>query len=235
MHCAPAFFYGAHCTVVADTHLLGSRRAMAAAISTSTGGKGLDRVFMLEDAGNSGIDPAVDAHVLPLQFLALAWWESWIPTQKLKDETRGAIRKLARVNAAVWTGVNGPVTAAVATAHRLKWRFTSHCALQTDDGRELVLTRDPPAVVVKHVKLAVRRWRLARVIHDLPALLPPLPIRTNAWQPLSRRLLPDAVLLDESVLAQLMCGRGVPRDVKKIWSKDARAWFRSTAIGVQWL
>ena len=131
----------------------------------------------------------------------------------------------------MWTGVNGPVTAAVATAHRLKWRFTSHCALQTDDGRELVLTRDPPAVVVKHVKLAVRRWRLARVIHDLPALLPPLPIRTNAWQPLSSRLLPDAVLLDESVLAQLMCGRGVPRDVKKICSKDARAWLRSTAIG----
>ena len=95
----PAFYYGAHCSGIADSHLETSRRAAARAVGTATHGRQYDRALYMHDVAGSRLDPAFEAHALPLQFYALAWWESWVEPAELKKQFTAAWYKLA---AAAW-------------------------------------------------------------------------------------------------------------------------------------
>ena len=87
-------------------------------------------------------------------------------------------------------------------------------------------------MITKQVKLAVRRWRLAKVINEVPGVIPEKPDDFDATLHLSSTLLPDAVVSDETVLASLMkAGGHVPKDVRGLWKTEARPWLRSTATG----
>ena len=58
-----------------------------------------------------------------------------------------------------WEAVKGPAAAMVATAARLGWTAIDELTLITDMGEEIVMSKDPPAMVKKKVHEAVRRWR----------------------------------------------------------------------------
>ena len=129
-----------------------------------------------------------------------------------------------------------PMSAAVATAHRLKWRFRSPCTIETDTGKCLDMRKDSSAVIAKNVRLAVLSWRIARLTKQLPALLPPPPSSTTEHAAcVHSRLLPAHVVCDNPALSTLLRSKGaVPKAVAGIWSRDDRAWLKSTAIGAQW-
>ena len=91
----PAFYYGAHCSGIADSHLEASRCAVAKAVGTATQGKQHDMALYMHDVAGSRLDPAFDAHALPLQYYALAWWEKWTEPDALKRQFTDAWYKLA--------------------------------------------------------------------------------------------------------------------------------------------
>ncbi len=66
------------------------------------------------NAGGGRFDPAFDAHVLPIQAWAFAWWQHWQPVQALQEALAQAIMKLAETKGSVWQRVTGPVSALVA-------------------------------------------------------------------------------------------------------------------------
>ena len=230
----PAFFYGAQCSGVSDTHLEAARRDVAKAVGTSTRGSHHDRALYMSDVAGSRLDPAFDAHALPLQYYALAWWESWAEPYELRQHFASAWRKLAAAKWN-WNQVTGPITAVLATANRLKWHFTSAHRVVTDQDRVLDLLRDPPAYVVKQVNAAVRRWQLARVIRLVPNLIQRASTTTYSGAKITSKLLPADVIADSKALSSLLGSRrGIPKDVKGLWTRDSRPWLHSTAIGAQW-
>ena len=82
---APAFFYGVQCCGVSDAHIATSRRAVAKAVGTGVHGRQVDRALLIDDVAGSHLDPAFEAHVLPLMYLALAWWENWVQPHILQE------------------------------------------------------------------------------------------------------------------------------------------------------
>ena len=70
--------------------------------------------------------------------------------------------------------------ASIATAARLKWTISSATLAIDDIGHEWNFAADSPAAIAAAVARSVRRWRLARIIRDLPDLLPPASDTTNA-------------------------------------------------------
>ena len=230
----PAFYYGAHCSGVADTHLDNSRRAVARAVGTITHGQNYERALYMCDVAGTRLDPAFDAHALPIQYYSLAWWEHWTDLDELRLLFRQAWYKLAAAQWK-WNGVTGPLSAAIATARRLEWNFTAPHLLSTDIGEELDLSRDPPAYIVKHVHDAVRRWQLAKVLRLFPGITSNAPtVHYNGAQ-IHSRLLPGGVVCDNGALAALTSSRrGIPKKLAGMWTRDARPWLHSTAAGAQW-
>ena len=219
---------------ISDTHLENARRAVAKAVGTATRGSQHDRALYMHDVAGSRLDPAFDAHALPLQFYALAWWESWAEPETLRKHFTAACYKLAAAEWR-WNIVTGPITAVIATAHRLRWRFTSPQEVLTDQGKALDLLRDSPAYIAKQAHAAVRRWQFARVISQIPNLVQPAPTARYNGPKVSSRLLPVDTIADSKALAALMGSRrGVPKELSGLWTRDVRPWLHSTAIGAQW-
>ena len=80
---APSFFYGVESVGVADTMLQQGRSAVARVAAPSAAGKNPDIVLYLLDGATGTMDPAFDAHVLPVKYWALVWWEIWFDHQLL--------------------------------------------------------------------------------------------------------------------------------------------------------
>ena len=162
--------YGDDVAGVSDAALLSRRRAVAAAVSTSTHGRDLELALILTDSTEKQhIDPAYDAHLLPIGRWAEAVYMAWCPLPLLRASVARAIARLSGA-ARPWGKVHGPAAAAVASAHRLRWTVRGATVFVTDRGRILDLTLDPPAVVRKEVAEAVTRWRWARVADQHPHL-----------------------------------------------------------------
>ena len=71
----PVATYGVDVAGMSDTHLARARCAIASAVGAEGRGKSHDAVLYAIDASTGTLDPAFDAHALPLKMLALAWWE----------------------------------------------------------------------------------------------------------------------------------------------------------------
>ena len=138
--------YGVDIMGMSSTHLLNCRRMIARATAPQAGGKSTDHGLYPFDAHTATLDPAFDAHVLPPQSLALAWWESWQPRESLNAAIQLAKTKVLRDGAAVWSRVTGPIGAAVATASRIGWTTSSGHTLVCDNGETVDLSLDPPIV-----------------------------------------------------------------------------------------
>ena len=115
-------------------------------------GRQVDRALFIEDVAGNKIDPAFEAHVQPIAAFATALWDGWVDREHLQNAIVLAVRKLASAQGTNWQSVTGPITATVATMHRLKWHFITPTKVQTDEERILDLTRDPP-----HRRHTVRR------------------------------------------------------------------------------
>ena len=154
---SPAVSYGVETVGMADTHLNRVRSAIARAAAPAGSGKSFDAILWAYDGTSGTLDPAFDAHVLPLSYWATAWWQRWRPAGALSEALKKAQRKLSGPNRTMWARVTGPTTAVVATARRLGWAFITPSKIKTDLVRILDLQLDPPIVVEWEAKAAVRR------------------------------------------------------------------------------
>ncbi len=60
---------------MADTHFQRMQSVIAKTAAPSGGGKNPDMILYALNAGGGCFDPAFDAHVLPIQAWAFAWWQ----------------------------------------------------------------------------------------------------------------------------------------------------------------
>ena len=91
-----ALTFGQAVTGVSNKMLLQQRRAVAAAITRSSGGGDLDVTLALADGSKQGrVDPAYEAHCQPIVFWAMAVWHEWMPRAALSKLISVARAKMA--------------------------------------------------------------------------------------------------------------------------------------------
>ena len=161
---------------MANGHLQATRRAIARAVSPEGGGKNFELVLHAADGANGTLDPAFDAHGLPIWMWALAHWEHWLACRYMHEAITYASSKVRIQDGdARWALVTGPSAAVVASASRIGWRFKAGHLLCTDQNEVLDLSLDPPIVVLQETRRAVRRWRLRNIGKLFPHFIPPVP------------------------------------------------------------
>ena len=147
------------CLGIGDYALLQLRRAAAGIIGGSTAGKQPGMVLAAADAKlGHRADPAFAAHAEPIGSWAYAVWDNLMPRHRMRNSVVAAKRVLTCAKRP-WAAVKGPAGAMVASAARLGWTVVDACTMVTDVGEEILLHRDPPAMVKKKVHEAVARWR----------------------------------------------------------------------------
>ncbi len=129
---------------------------------------------MVIDGSSGTLDPAFDAHVLPIVRYAYAWWESWQPAHPLTKAFGDAYSRLIAKNMS-WGVVNGPIAALIMSLLRMKWSFIDSMSVTDDLGRVYKLTCDPPCVLASAMKESVRRWRIAKILVKYPSCAPSVP------------------------------------------------------------
>ena len=137
---------------------------MATAASPPTKGRSYEMVLYVADTDGGTMDPAFEAHCIPIVFLATAWWEQWRSGDDLRQAFGDATETLMNAKGPIWRMVVGPMAGAIATAWRLGWTFPCPRTMRTDRGRILDMSLDSPAAIRKEVQESVRRWRLAKVL-----------------------------------------------------------------------
>ena len=230
--------YGADVSSMAPSHLETARRTIAKAVAPGAGGKAAAAVLYVADGAGGTLDPAFDAHVLPLQSWALALWQQWAPVKELEAALRRALELHPPDRPTKWRKGAGPVAAMLAAARRLGWSVHDHRLFTTDVGERLDLLLDPPCVIAQAARRVVRRWRLAGLGQLLPALIPAKPdivVRGDrsgqtpaGWQ--------EHVLDFADVLGGLLGSRGSKAGQRAFapWDSKFRADLRSAATGGQW-
>ncbi len=127
---AATFTYGDDVTGVSNTDLDARRRTVAAMIGTPTRGKDVDAVLALaETDGRQRVDPAFDAHTLPLGRWAEAVWSGWCPKVLLNNSVSKAKAQLVKA-ARPWATVKGLAAAAAPPRVVLAGRSTTRRRLR---------------------------------------------------------------------------------------------------------
>ena len=158
----PAITYSLEVMGASNAHLHNMRTTIARAAAPEGGGKNPDLVLHVLDADNGTMDPAFDAHILPLKFWSLAIWEKWVCFDALSNALHNVGTKLRNAKSP-WSVTTGPVAALVNSLERVGWTLHSYASLSDDRGNQFDLRVDPPAVVCRAVAASVRRWRMARI------------------------------------------------------------------------
>ena len=117
-----------------DSTLISMRSSVASAVTRAAGGKNLDIALLACDGPAGKVDPAFLAHSYPLHYWALAWWEGCSKPEQLKNTFAEAALKLASAKCSWWSAAAGPVTALLATMHRMGWSMTAADAAVDDLG-----------------------------------------------------------------------------------------------------
>ena len=81
----PAILYGCETMGVSDSALSTTRSKVAVAAAPHAGGKNPDLTLLVLDGSSGTLDPAFDAHIGPVKYWALAWWESWFDSSWLSE------------------------------------------------------------------------------------------------------------------------------------------------------
>ena len=202
---------------------------MAKAVSPDTYGRSTNFVFHAVDAGGSCTDPAHQAFALPVLRWVTALWEGWVDAEELAKALSAAGERLAAAKASVWQVVAGPAAAFLATLREFRCEARSASVVVDDLGVEWNLWRHSPAALKKPLKLAVRRWRFAKMCVEMPSICEGLPA------PDSRGGGERVMHIDNAAaLAPLLRGararvEGVPR-----WDVAHCAWLTSAVAGGQW-
>ena len=217
----PAITYAFEACGVADTPLLALRRTAVAAAAGATAGKNPDLTLHALSHAGSEVDPAVDAHALPLTRWAQAWWEDWVPRHDMRASFQRAVAHLAATGHR-WNTVAGPAAAVVLTARRIGWQLDEAGIFRDDRGLSYDLDEVSPAAIRVAVVASVQRWRFDRVIAHLSAT--PAPCTG------------DTDLIDVTYAARGLLNPksalGVPN--VPLWTPRCRPWLMSAMTGGQW-
>ena len=73
----PAITYSIEVVDASNTHLHNMRVSVAGAVAPEASGKNPDLVLLTAATDTGTMDPAFDAHVLPLKFWSFAVWQTW--------------------------------------------------------------------------------------------------------------------------------------------------------------
>ncbi len=233
--------YGVETIGMADSQLQTTRGVIARAAAPAGGGKSVDHTLSAIDGASGTLDPAFDAHVLPIQTWATAWWERWRSVATMPQALAEAILKLNGATGSPWRGVTGPVTTLVASALRIGWIFASTSILVDDLGEFFDISLDPPVVVADAVRRSVRRWRFGRIANAHPQLVPtttdicaparPQDPHGRGWDPDSAQ----SIVLDMSDCIARLCKPQRSRcKVFEAWNPAAKPYLLSAASGGQW-
>jgi hypothetical protein len=244
---APTMLYGAECIGVADTVLDGMRRLTAQSAAAMGGGKNADLVLLAADCDQGTMDPCFAAHTLPIGQWAKAVWEGWAPAYQLTEMIKFAKRRRALMPKGVWAAVTGPAAALLTTLERLGWMARSASAMVDDQGRVHDMHVDPPAVIIEQVRASVRRWRLARVAHACPGLVPDQADHGTGFEvpvgmyPSGIAMLPRDAIDMSGQLRKLLNAKSNGSTVgtkgtasAMTWLPEHRAALRSAATAGQW-
>ena len=140
----PAVTYGVETCGISDTHLDDARSVEARASAAEGGGKDPNLVLLFLDGPSGTLDPAFDAHVLPITRWAQAWFEGWQSRVHLTSAFENSGQKVRKATRTMWDVVAGPTAALLATMHRIKWAYNGPYIFADDQGRIFNLTLDPP-------------------------------------------------------------------------------------------
>jgi len=215
---------------MADSHLRSCRCAVAKAVAPEAGGKQHELILYTADGASGTLDPAFDAHALPLYMWAMAHWHQWLPLQCLHESIVNAQSKVLDGSTPVWRRVIGPAAAVVASAARIGWSFISGRVACCDD-QSIDFLLDPPVVVVQAVRRSVRRWRLKEISKQFPPLVPQAP-DVNVAAPHGHL---DVTIDFPEAFDALIGTRAKPTcKVLEMWSPKCRGYLRSAMSNGQW-
>ena len=113
-----------------------------------------------------------------------------------------------------WRTAYGPAAATYLSAKRLGWTVVDGTIWITDRGRQLDLRVDPPAVVIREVNDAVRRWRWRAVAEKFPSLSVLADGEGAVMEPIWKLLRSTAATMT--------------------WNSDFKAALISAIVGRQW-
>jgi len=243
----PAISYGWDAVGVSDSALRVSRSLIASMLSSSEGGKNPDAVLMVTDSAGGSIDPAYDAHCLPIKHWATAYWERWQPGQLLAQSFEAAAVRVADAVRSPWDVVTGPAAALIASLWRVNWDVLSPAVFVDDLGRCVDCRRDSPAYIVERMKESVRRWQGLRVLSMVPGAIPdapdlaavephrpPVPARFCPRAIYCHARLPRSVRAITAPIGNLLQTKACRSKIIKSYGHAHRPWLRSAVVGGQW-
>jgi hypothetical protein len=239
----PMLTYGVDIVGMSDSHLKTVRSQVARAAAAAAHGKSPDLVLYAADGAKGTMDPAFDAHVIPIRSWALAWWQHWQPPGFLEKAHNAAVIKVNNAKTSAWSVVAGPAAAVIVTARRIGWRFKSAGVMVTHDGTELDCKRDPPIVIARAAQEAVRRWRLDVISKAFPQLVPEDPdlvdVKADGICDAQERsaggpTIPLDVVDFSDVIGKLVNGRTSTAKEFDEWRPQHAASLTSAFVGGQW-
>ena len=184
----------------------------------------MDVALHVLDYMGIAVDPAVEAHALPIGRWATAIWERWAPLRDME----GAFERMRAAAQATdgipeWRSVAGPVAAFAASLARIGWTAEDAMRLRDDLGTCWHLLQESPAAVRAAVLRSVRRWRLGRICSQLPALTEGAAVTHSSV----------AVDVSRSV-SSLLTGAARSVDAVPRWERRCGSSLASAMADAQW-
>ena len=130
----------------------------------------------------------------------------------------------------MWSSVTGPVSALLASLHRLGWCMPNVYEVIDDQGCCWNFTADPPAALMEAGRRAVRRWRFNKVGESIPGLIP---TRCDLPQYASLPIEQTMVISFDHIIGGIMRLKACTKDLP-FWSRKFRGDLASAISGGQW-
>ena len=164
-------------------------------------------MLYVADGVSGTVDPACDAHTLPMSMWALAHWQAWVPVSQLASAMNEAVDVMGLLpQNRLWANATTPARVLLVSLWRIRWTVHSHRYFTSDDGNSYDPLLDPPVVIIQAIQRSVRRWRFRSIGSKYPGLIPEAPdIDASASSPFSG--MADVVIDFPGALESLLATR----------------------------
>ena len=151
-----SFQYGVDCTGLTNQQLSIARTIVFCACEPRTAGKSRTLSLMLQGRGQ--LDPAFRAARAPVEAMASALWQTWLPKHVL-----ATVCTWASQHVLTWAQVKGPGGALVLTLARLGWTLHEFPVWRSHKGVLIDFSQLCPRTILKLVDQAVEAWQWSQV------------------------------------------------------------------------